>query len=84
MLFATQVALAARNRVKLHMQFGRWIMAYGAVVVIAGLMAVARGFGTRLTTGDVFRAQRWLFGVLKGPCIFRAVLSRWLGLSPEA
>ena len=69
-LFATQVALAATNRVKLHMQMGRWIMAYGVVVVIAGLMAAAQGFGTRLAAGDVFRAQRWLFGVLRDLVFF--------------
>jgi hypothetical protein len=69
-LFATQVTLAATNRVKLHMQLGRWIMAYGVVVVIAGLMATAQGFGTRLATEDVFRAQRWLFGVLKDLVFF--------------
>jgi len=69
-LFATQVALAATNRVKLHMRLGRWIMAYGVIVVIAGLMAVAQGFGTRLATEDAFRAQRWLFGVLKDLVFF--------------
>ena len=69
-LFATQVALAATNRVKLHMQLGRWIMAYGVIVVIAGLMALAQGFGKRLATGDVFRAQRWFFGVLKDLVFF--------------
>jgi hypothetical protein len=78
-LFATQVALAATNRVKLHMQLGRWIMAYGVVVVIAGLMAVAQGFGTRLATEDVFRAQRWLFGVLKDLVFFAPFLiAGWL------
>ncbi len=83
-LFATQVALAATNRVKLHMQLGRWIMAYGVVVVIAGLMALAQAFGKRLATEDVFRAQRYLFGVLKDLVFLRAVLSRWLDLSPKA
>jgi hypothetical protein len=73
-LFATQVALAATNRVKLHLQLGRWIMAYGVIVVIAGLMAVAQGFGTRLATEDVFRAQRWLFGVLKDLVFFAPFL----------
>jgi hypothetical protein len=73
-LFATQVTLAATNRVKLHMQLGRWIMAYGVVVVIAGLMAVGQGFGTRLATGDVFRAQRYLFGVLKDLVFFAPFL----------
>lgn len=69
-LFATQVALAATHRVKLHMQLGRWMMAYGVVVVIAGLMALAQAFGTRLATEDVFRAQRYLFGVLKDLVFF--------------
>jgi hypothetical protein len=73
-LFATQVTLAATNRVKLHMQLGRWIMAYGVVVVIAGLMATAQGFGTRFATEDVFRAQRWLFGVLKDLVFFAPFL----------
>lgn len=78
-LFATQVALAAINRVKLHMQLGRWIMAYGIVVVIAGLMAAAQGFGTRLATGDVFRAQRWLFGILRDLVFFVPFLfAGWL------
>jgi hypothetical protein len=69
-LFATQVTLAATNRIKLHMQLGRWMMAYGVVVVIAGLMALAQAFGKRLATEDVFRAQRYLFGVLKDLVFF--------------
>jgi hypothetical protein len=69
-LFATQVTLAATNRVKLHMQLGRWIMAYGVIVVIAGLMAMVEGFGARLATGDVFRAQRWIFGVMRDLVFF--------------
>jgi hypothetical protein len=69
-LFATQVTLAARGRVKLHMQLGRWIMAYGVLLVIGGLMAAAQGFGTRLATEDVFRAQRWLFGILRDLVFF--------------
>lgn len=74
-LFATQVTLAATNRVKLHMQLGRWIMVYGVIVVIAGLMAAAQGFGTRLATGDVFRAQRWLFGPLRDLVFFVPLLA---------
>jgi hypothetical protein len=69
-LFAIQVVLAATNRVRLHMQMGRWVMAYGVVLVIAGLMAIAEGFGSRLATGDVVRAQRWLFGVLRDLVFF--------------
>jgi hypothetical protein len=69
-LFFTQVMLAATNRIRLHMRLGRWVMAYGVVLVIAGLMAAAEGFGSRLATGDVFRAQRWLFGVLRDLVFF--------------
>lgn len=61
-LFFTQVMLAATNRIRLHMRLGRWVMAHGVVLVIAGLMAAVQGFGTRLATEEVFRAQRWLFG----------------------
>jgi hypothetical protein len=69
-LFFTQVLLAATHHVRLHMRFGRWVMAYGVVLVIAGLMAIAEGLGSRLATGDVFRAQRWLFGPLRDLVFF--------------
>jgi hypothetical protein len=69
-LFVAQVVLVATNRVRLHVQLGRWIMVYGVVLVIAGLMAMAEGFGARLATGDVFRAQRWLFSVLRDLVFF--------------
>jgi hypothetical protein len=64
-LFTIQVVLAATNRVKLHMQLGRWTLAYGLALLIGGLLAIAHAFGTRLATGDVFRAQRFLFGLLR-------------------
>ena len=82
-LFATQVALAATNRVKLHMQLGRWMMAYGVIVVIAGLMVLAQAFGKRLATGGCVPCPTVFFRCREGPCILRAVLSRWLGLSPK-
>jgi len=69
-LFATQVTLAATSRVKLHMQLGRWIMAYGGIVVIAGLMAAAQGFGTRLATGDV-RGPNQLWSFCAATCSAR-------------
>jgi hypothetical protein len=74
-LFIAQVTFAATGRLKLHMRLGRWIMVYGVVVIGAGLMAAAEGFAARLATGDVFRAQRWLFGVLRDLVFFAPFLA---------
>ena len=40
-------------------------MGYGVVMIVVGLLATSEGFAARLATGDVFRAQRWLFGPLR-------------------
>jgi hypothetical protein len=40
-LFATQVVLAAKNRVKLHMQLGRWIFGYGLLLLVGAVVATA-------------------------------------------
>jgi hypothetical protein len=64
-LFITQVALAATGRLALHMQLGRWIMAYGVVIVAAGLLAAWHGFGAELEARGAVRAQTWVFGVLR-------------------
>ena len=40
-------------------------MGYAIVVVVVGLLATSEGFAARLATGDVVRAQRWLFGPLR-------------------
>lgn len=69
-LFVAQVVFVATNRVRLHVRLGGWIVAYGVVLVIAGLMAMAEGFGARLATGDVFRAQRWVFGIIRDLVFF--------------
>jgi hypothetical protein len=54
LLFIVQVVFAATGRIRLHMRVGRWMMAYGLVVICAGLMAISEGFASRLATGDVF------------------------------
>jgi hypothetical protein len=77
-LFIAQVAFAATRRVRLHVRLGRWIMAYGIVLVGAGLMAMWEGFGARLATGDTFRAQRWLFGVLRDLTFFPFLAAGWV------
>jgi hypothetical protein len=35
------------------------------VLLIGGLLAIGHAFGTRLAMGDVFRAQRFLFGLIR-------------------
>jgi hypothetical protein len=74
LLFVSQVLLAATGRIALHMRVGRWLMAYGFVLIGAGLMVASEGFAARLATGDVFRAQRWLFGILRELAFFAPFL----------
>jgi hypothetical protein len=61
-LFLAQVWLAASGRVRLHVNLGPWVMGFAIIMIVVGLFAIAEGFTARLATGDVFRAQRWLFG----------------------
>jgi len=61
-LFIAQVWFAASGRVRLHVRLGWWVMGYGIVLVVVALLASFEGFASRLATGDVFRAQRALFG----------------------
>lgn len=74
-LFMAQIGLAASGRIRLHMRLGRWVMGYAAVMVAAGLLATSEGFAVRLAAGDVFRAQRWLFGPLRDVIFIVAFLA---------
>jgi hypothetical protein len=49
----------------MHIRLGPWVMGYAMVMMFVGLLATSNGFATRLAAGDVFRAQRWLFGPLR-------------------
>lgn len=75
LLFALQVGLAAAGRIALHMRVGRWLMAYGVLLIVAGLMVASKGFADLLATGDVVRAQRWLFGILRELAFFAPFLA---------
>lgn len=68
--FVAQIWLAASGRIRLHIRLGSWLMSYGMVLVVVALLAISEGFATRLATGDVFRAQRWLFGTLRDVVFF--------------
>jgi len=60
-----QVWLAASGRLRLHVRLGAWVMAYAVPMVIVWLLTISHTFADRLATGDVFRAQRLLFGLLR-------------------
>jgi hypothetical protein len=78
-LFIGQVWLAASGRVRLHVRLGPWLMTFGIVVVVAGLLVTSEGFASRLARGDVARAQRWLFGPLRDVVFFVPFLiAGWL------
>lgn len=64
-LFVVQIWLVIAGRVRLHMRLGQWVMGYAVVMMVVGLLAASEHFAALLATGDVFRAQRWLFGILR-------------------
>jgi hypothetical protein len=64
-LVAAQVWLAASGRRRLHVRLGSWVMGYSVVMVLLWLLAISHAFADRLAGGDVFRAQRFLFGLLR-------------------
>jgi hypothetical protein len=69
-LFITQAALAASGRLALHMQLGRWIMAYGLVVIVVGLAVALHRFEATIVADELARAQRQLFGPLRDMVCF--------------
>ncbi len=69
-LFTMQAALAASGRLALHKQFGRWIMAYGLVVIVVGIATAFARFELTVIASDLARAQRQLFGPLRDMVCF--------------
>jgi hypothetical protein len=59
-------------------------MEYAIALLISALLAIAPGYGTRLATGDVFRAQRWLFGVIRDFTFFFPFLLPAGSIEPHA
>jgi hypothetical protein len=74
-LFVAQAWSAASGRIRLHLRLGPWVMGYGVVMLTVALLAISEGFAARLATGDVFRAQRWLFGTLRDVVFIGAFLA---------
>jgi hypothetical protein len=74
-LFIAQVWFAASGRVRLHVRVGHWVMGYGIVVIVVAVLASSAGFAARLATGDVFGAQRSLFGPVRDLVFFAPFLA---------
>jgi hypothetical protein len=69
-VFMTQVALAARGRVTLHMKLGRFAIGYGVLVIFAGLLAGIGMFVLRVRAGDAPAAQTAVLGPLMDMLFF--------------
>jgi phosphoglycerol transferase MdoB-like AlkP superfamily enzyme len=63
-LVAAQGVLAATGRTALHVKVGKVGMWYGLLVIVLGLLAAFNGFASRIHSGKVLAAQRFLWGPL--------------------
>ena len=63
-LFATQILLAARGRLDLHVKLGQLGIYYGVLVILVGLLVGFGMFVVRVRAGDAPDAIRRLFGPL--------------------
>lgn len=78
-LFVMQIVLASTGHLALHMQTGRWIMAFSVVVCCFSLVVIFERFAGKIAAGEVANAQRQLFGHLREVVWFAAfVLAGWL------
>jgi hypothetical protein len=73
-LFVTQIALAGTGHLRLHMKLGGWVVAWGAVVVIAGLILSFEIFAAHIRAGQTEIGQRRMFGFLRDLLFFAPFL----------
>jgi hypothetical protein len=69
-IFVTQTALAATGHVAAHIRVGRLAIAYGLLVIAAGLIAAFGMFVLRVEAGSVAEAQGRLLGPLVDMTVF--------------
>ena len=75
----TQASFAARGHMALHMKAGRYLMAYGALVPIIGVIATLAAARFHLLGGEVQRARAGLFIGLTDMLTFAPFLAAaWL------
>jgi len=73
-LFLVQVTLAGTGRIAQHMTMGRWVAAWGGVVVIVGLVLAFHLFATDIASGEQLRGQRRLFILFRDLTFFATFL----------
>ena len=74
-IFVTQAVLAATGRVAAHIKLGRVAIAYGLLVIAAGLIAAFGMFALRVEAGSVAEAQGRLLGPLVDMAVFAPVFA---------
>lgn len=84
-LLIAQAALAATNRMALHMKVGRYAMLYGALLVVIGVVATLSAFERHLSSGNLQRADTILFIGLTDMLTFVPFLGAawWYRRNPE-
>ncbi|HKS58212.1 MAG TPA: hypothetical protein VJS12_23150 [Steroidobacteraceae bacterium] len=73
-LLMTQIALAATGRTRLHMRLGKWVFAWGLVVIIVGLVLSFEIFAGYIAAGDAPTGQRRMFAFLRDMLFFTPFL----------
>lgn len=76
-LFLAQVALAATGRLALHMQLGRWVIAYGVFLILIALFTAFAVFQMRVDAGNFAEATNRLFAPVRDMLAFVPLL--WAG-----
>lgn len=79
LLVTTQAVLAARGRRALHMRVGNYVMGYGVVVAVVGVIATFAAFEMHLLAGNSQKARTQLFIGLTDIATFMPFLAAaWL------
>lgn len=69
-LFVAQTALAAQGKLRQHMRLGNFLIGYGVVVILVGLLATFGMFWVRVQAGAVPAAQAGLVSPLLDMIVF--------------
>jgi hypothetical protein len=73
-LFTMQAALAATGRIAVHMRLGRWLFAFGAVLIVVGVLTALGRFANDVAANDMALATRRLFAPLRDMVVFTPLL----------
>jgi hypothetical protein len=73
-LFIAQVTFVVTGRIALHIRCGRWIMGYGVLLIIVGLVTAFDRFVIEVAAGHLALAQRKLYAPLRDILFFAPFL----------